>query len=66
MPERLLLGRLSVNRNVRLMVIRPPLVVAAIDHLAAEAAEQHGQAHAKLARLLREVAENHPSLRDPV
>jgi hypothetical protein len=41
----------------------PGEVVAAIDRHTS-AAKQDGAARAKLARLLREIAEKHPSLRD--
>jgi hypothetical protein len=50
-----------VLRTVQEMT--PGEVVAAIDHLTAELAEQHGEAREKLARLLQEIAQQHPSLR---
>ena len=50
-----------VQRDVADMT--PGEVIAAIDHLTVEG--QRAAAHEKLARLLRLVAEKHPSLRDP-
>jgi hypothetical protein len=51
--------------GVAVEVIRADIagVVAAIDRHTA-AAKQDGAARTKLARLLREIAEKHPSLRD--
>jgi hypothetical protein len=43
----------------------PGEVIAAIDRLTVEAAGRRVAVHEKLARLLRLVAEKHPSLRDP-